>query len=846
MVVHNVSAVHAVHEHHHELTAAKQVIHDSGGAGTRMGKVMLEYMDESKETALEAFRRWREEEASVERACKSMPFTVCLWVVFVGSQLAHRHVEQGYTQNKAMERLLNARHPQQVNETASELEQQSSSSCGRRLVGGGSGAAGRGNIAEGRDASEGLAVESVFSIESPNSVLDWVDETALRVYWMPRNWAGDRTRISHFNRVIGGIRLVQGRVKEADCTGDDDLANWYGIPCHDSAEAYTGLISGLNQEGFRVNTVDGWSQDRYVYWLDVGLDETTALEATQLLRDEAWLGNPTSLVEAQMALYNGETTSFIYARVSYTLDRTGYLFPKLAVATLPAQVYSYMAAIVMDALLMLMVVLLFLEQCLALFRHYRAGNVWKAFRFNFILNLVVCSIGFGLAGYFGFLHAESTALVDELLAVQKPPETGLLPDPTGGDEWATRHATLDTFYDHIHVLVFYQDLADVAVFWYVLLLVVKFFEAFSAVPRLAVITKTLQMAAWDLVHFLLVFGLIFVSYATGAFFLFGQKLLEWSSPGRALNTSFRALMGDFAFQDMYTVAPVSSTIWFWSYMTLVFLVSLNMLLAIIMDTYCEVKERSQNNADLVTAVRDVITAYKLRKSGLIEKLEAELDKDADGGVVLNEARMEQCGVPHELARSFSRRLGSLAHHIELEHEDFHHGEVARVASQKDGASLGKSKSGLYTANAPASPTGPSSPKGVGKGSRRTSADAVYEMDVDQESESLAPGQPAPPPLPWAPANGQTALAVPAKRRNPRSDQQGADVDSSIPTASPSPSGNGISAAWLPVQEFETRLAKLEQGVKEVIASDRKVYIIPQSFSKRAVDIALTGDIKRRR
>eukprot|EP00971_Amphidinium_carterae_P225093 4465019-Amphidinium_carterae.1 len=107
-----------------------------------------------------------------------------------------------------------------------------------------------------------------------------------------------------------------------------------------------------------------------------------------------------------------------------------------------------------------------------------------------------------------------------------------------------------------------------------------------------------------------------------------------------------------------------------------------MLLAIIMDTYCEVKERSQNNADLVTAIKDIMTAYKLRKSGLIDKLQAELEEDEDGAVVLNETRMQQCGVPAELARSFSRRILDMAHHIEREHDEEHHGEVARVASQK--------------------------------------------------------------------------------------------------------------------------------------------------------------------
>eukprot|EP00971_Amphidinium_carterae_P102932 2037473-Amphidinium_carterae.1 len=179
MVATGATVAHAVHEHHlHELgtTTQKQAASDMPNS---LGKFMTDYMNESKETALEAFHRWREEEASVERACKSMPFTVCLWIVFIGSQLAHRQVEQAYTQNRAMERLLNAQHAQLINETAAALELETNS-CGRRLVGAGGSSSGRGNYATGRDASSGLAVESVFSLESPNSVLDWVDETALR------------------------------------------------------------------------------------------------------------------------------------------------------------------------------------------------------------------------------------------------------------------------------------------------------------------------------------------------------------------------------------------------------------------------------------------------------------------------------------------------------------------------------------------------------------------------------------------------------------------------------------------------------------------------------------------
>jgi len=809
------------HHHHngesqHHTAAADGEASNNGG---RFYERLYDMVDEKQDEAKEAFRRWREEEANVERACKTMPFTLCLWIVFVGSQLAHRHVEQSYTQSRSLERLLNVQHPQQVNETTAALGTEDCAAVsGRRLVGGGSGAAGRGNLAEDPlSASSGLAVQSVLSIASPNSVLDWVDETALRVYWMPRNWAGDATTISHFNRVVGGIRLAQARLPQQECKGNADLAAFYNLPCYDAGGSTTSLINGLNQQGFRTNTAAGWSKDKYVYWLDVALEEATVLEATQLLRDEEWLSHPTSLVEAQMVLYNGETTSFIYARVNYQLDRTGYLFPKLTVSTLPAQVYAYTAAIVMDVILLFMVLGLFLDQLVVLFKHWRLGKVRDAIRFNLVLNLAVCGVGFGLAGYFGFLHSQTTQLIDELLAVPPPPDTGLPPDPTGNDGWAERHAKLDIFYDTMHGLVYYQDAADVVVFWYVLLLVVKFFEAFSAVPRLAVISRTLQMATWDLVHFLLVFGLIFLSYSVGAFFLFGQKLLEWSSPGRALNTSFRALMGDFNFQDMYAVAPVSSTIWFWSYMTLIFLVMLNMLLAIIMDTYCEVKEQSKSNADLLTAMQDVMTAYRLRKHQMLDKIEQVIDE----AHTLDEASLEAAGMPKRHASQFSRRISVVA-------SAMHAGSPEEQGTPAD--------------SCPPSPDG-----GRHRMARRISRDKVLPFKENgelQESE-LPPGQPAPPPLSpsFGKENGQSQKGAIVPMPSPKGRKRvNLGLDKPEDSSSTVPSRNGhVAAAWVPIQDFEQRLTRLEQGVREVIASDKKIYVIPEKFSKRAVDIALAGD-----
>merc|ERR1719316_448032 len=109
---------------------------------------------------------------------------------------------------------------------------------------------------------------------------------------------------------------------------------------------------------------------------------------------------------------------------------------------------------------------------------------------------------------------------------------------------------------------------------------------------------TLKEAAFDLSHFLIVFMIIFFNYALGGHLLFGGGLQQWSKLDLAVGSTFRALVGDFAFEEMQTVAPLSSLLWFWTFMLLVGLVMLNMLLALVLDVYSSVKENNTRSESL--------------------------------------------------------------------------------------------------------------------------------------------------------------------------------------------------------------------------------------------------------
>ena len=86
-----------------------------------------------------------------------------------------------------------------------------------------------------------------------------------------------------------------------------------------------------------------------------------------------------------------------------------------------------------------------------------------------------------------------------------------------------------------------------------IILMFRFFKAFRANPRLAVVTNTLVKGGVDIAHFFIVFSVIFVSFSAMGAVLFGSRVELFRSIQRSLNTSFVVLMGDFDFEELEMV-----------------------------------------------------------------------------------------------------------------------------------------------------------------------------------------------------------------------------------------------------------------------------------------------------
>jgi len=173
------------------------------------------------------------------------------------------------------------------------------------------------------------------------------------------------------------------------------------------------------------------------------------------------------------------------------------------------------------------------------------------------------------------------------------------------------------------------------------------------------------------------FMIVFMAFAQYGYLLFGPKLYDFSKLALAAYTLLRAMLGDFDFPSFQAAHPSLGPLFFIIFIFVVFFILLNMFLAIINDTYSEVKgememtkiqfeitdlfARGYNNILGSVAMRDkmidVENAIKLANSdGVVtfEEIRAELkkcdfsnaeiemffgnsDKDGDGTITVDES-----------------------------------------------------------------------------------------------------------------------------------------------------------------------------------------------------------------
>lgn len=397
--------------------------------------------------------------------------------------------------------------------------------------------------------------------------------------WNVTNMTANSAFILSDSKLLGVPRLRMLRVRNDSCLVHEDFRSWikscYGVYLVENEDTATfGLMNGsawtyqtqdeLNGSPHtgKVSTYGGGG-----YVQDLTRDEATSVGLVLTLRDNNWLERGTRAVFIDFSLYNANVNLFCVIRLLCEFPATGGVIPSWTIRTVKLLRYvtSFDYFILScESIFILFIIYYVIEEILEIKRLR-----WAYFRsfFSFLdLSLICISI---LCAAFNICRT---------LTVQYDVEKSL------NEDLDERKIFIDLNKASYWQLIFNYSLA-VAVFmaW------IKMFKFISFNKTMNQLSSTIGACVKDLIGFSIMFFLVFLAFAQLGYLIFGSQVEDYSNFESAIFSQFRILLGDFDLDVLESASPVLGPAYFVLFVFFIFFILLNMFLAIIIDTYSEVK-----------------------------------------------------------------------------------------------------------------------------------------------------------------------------------------------------------------------------------------------------------------
>lgn len=358
------------------------------------------------------------------------------------------------------------------------------------------------------------------------------------------------------------------------------------------------------------------SDPTYITWLYAFKNYEQLDAQIELMEAQRWLDRHTKKIELAIPLYNAELGLHSLVMVDFFFSRGGHIYKKVICLSTYADwhdqwYYGLYDAIWLACLLYILVTEVIEVQrtivsqgCAALCTDYL--GFWNVIDWASVLGGLTILIMFSVSVTF---REQLNAQLEFIAPI----------NPLADEKKYTNE--IETHMMHLEQNVHYIHKLRLALAAYPLMIVFRLFKAFSAQPRLALVTKTLTLASIDLMHFLLVFCSVLLTFAISGVVLFGREVGEFTTFGRAMHSCFLLLMGAIDWDAISTIGRIEAGIWMWCFFIIVVLLMLNMILAIVMDAYAEVKEGAGNAETLIEEAFQFMARWRGIRAGTMVPLE---------------------------------------------------------------------------------------------------------------------------------------------------------------------------------------------------------------------------------
>nr|XP_054364315.1 polycystic kidney disease 2-like 1 protein isoform X1 [Mirounga angustirostris]XP_054364316.1 polycystic kidney disease 2-like 1 protein isoform X1 [Mirounga angustirostris] len=433
---------------------------------------------------------------------------------------------------------------------------------------------------------------------------------------------GSHSFIYYENLLLGVPRLRQLRVRNDSCVVHEDfredILSCYDVYSPDKEERLPfGPLNGTAWTYHSQDELGGsshWGQlTSYSgggYYLDLPGSRQASAKALQDLQEGLWLDRGTRVVFIDFSVYNANINLFCVLRLVVEFPATGGAIPSWQIRTVKLIRYvSNWDFFIIGCEIIFCIFILYyvVEEILELHIHRLRylSSIWN------ILDLVVILLSIVAVGFHIFRTLEVNRLMGKLL--QQP---NMYADFEFLAFWQTQYNNMNA------VNLFFA--------W------IKIFKYISFNKTMTQLSSTLARCAKDILGFAIMFFIVFFAYAQLGYLLFGTQVENFSTFIKCIFTQFRIILGDFDYNAIDNANRILGPAYFVTYVFFVFFVLLNMFLAIINDTYSEVKEE-------LAGQKDELQLSDLLKQGYnktLLKLRLRKDQVSDAQKVLQGGEQE--------------------------------------------------------------------------------------------------------------------------------------------------------------------------------------------------------------
>lgn len=449
----------------------------------------------------------------------------------------------------------------------------------------------------------------------------------------PNNFYADGVQASYIateNRILGLSRLRQVRVKSDSCIVPEDFrqeirycyADWskaseetepYGPYVTKNATNDTAWYYRTKKElkgSTHIGLMNEYGAGGYAVDLSNLKDETELI--LQDLFDNLWIDRGTRAIFFDFTVYNANINLFSQVRLVFELPATGGVVPSYMIR--PVKLLRYVslfdyAILVCEIVFTLFLVYYTIEEILEIKKHGKAYfkiEIWS------FVDCILLIIGYISLCFNLFRQVKVDEILESLLE---------------NDE---------QFFD-FDFLCYWQLQFNRAIAFMVFLSWIKIFKYTSFNKTMSSLSMTLSRCAMDVAGFAVMFFIVFLAYAQLGYLVFGTQVNDFSTFERSIYTLFRIILGDFDFEALEAANRILGPIFFLTYVFFVFFVLLNMFIAIINDTYGEIKAELANSkseielgAYLKKGYNKVLTKMNIKQHQIQDIQKAISTADTDG------------------------------------------------------------------------------------------------------------------------------------------------------------------------------------------------------------------------